>query len=324
MEDIKLQAKITQKNRLSLTLIVLWGIVIGLMVYFLNSVDVLTFFATIFLATFVYITLSELVTKTFELFLVRSIAIIPVIGAILFYVLNHFTQRYPYTLVDPSGLTGAFGAYILLALICALSSSASFIVTRLTIGYEALCEHPMTFSYSIKEGNFEKTVEMMKNFLDSLNVTYTTIFRKGQQYLQFYHGKNQYFLFPYNIDKENTEIDFVVIRWRRDTIVKPSEEDIEIFSDYLGSYLNKQRKDNKLSEWTTESKPVKVEISRNQIWTDYAMPIKLRERLALRGAFTQRVISELNTHRKRIVDVVVALVIFVIAQFILRFILHWI
>lgn len=322
MEDIKFQAKITLKNRLSLTLIFFWGIVVGVMFYFLNSIIAPTAIIIIFSATLVYVTISQITTKTFELFFARSIAIVPVVGTIFFYILNFFSHMYPSPFVDP--VSGIIGLWLLLVVVCGTGSAVGFLLTRLTIGYEALCERPIAFSYSIKEGNFEKIVEMMKNFLDSLNVTYSMIFRKGQKFLQFYHRKNQYFLFPYSIGKENTEIDFVVISWKRDTIIKPNEEDVEIFSDYLDSYLDRQRKNNKLSEWTTESKPVKAEISTNQIWAEYTTPVKLRERLALRGAFAQRIVAGFSAHRKRVVDFAVALVVFIIAQFILRFILHWI
>lgn len=323
MEDLKVEARISYKNRLCWVLVFIGAIIIGLLFFTLRaSFNVSALFSIIFVVSLMLTFLGELATKTVFIFWRRSLLVFP-LGSVVNYLVNYVSQKYYYTTDDPYGFIFTVTLSLLLFALCGLGSIIGTMITRLTSGYEALCETPVVLSYSVKS-TIEKMTDSLKNFLKSLNVEYTTTIRKNQQFFEFFHNHNQYFLFPYSIDSDQVELDLIVIRWRQETIVKPEGEDLETFSDYLQSYLNRQKKENKLGEWTSKFKPVNAETSRNQVWSSLTSAFNVKERLTLRGVLTQRIVSILKAHKTRIVDVAVAVVVIIVGDFILRYVLHWI
>jgi hypothetical protein len=323
MEDLKSEIRVVQKNRLCWTLTFLGAIIIGVLFFTLSvPFNSTAIFSTIFVVTLVYTTLSELATKTVDTFFRRSILIFP-LGSVFAYILNYLSRKYVYTIDDPYGLNFTFYVYVVLLAICVLSSGIGTLITRLTSGYEALAEEPVVVSYSIKS-SVENVTASLEGFLESLNIEYTTAIRKNQRFFKFDHSQNQYFLFQYSIDNDHVEIDLVVLRWKRETILEPKKEDLKIFLGYLESYLNREKEENRLGEWTSNFKPTNAEISKTQVWSNLTSAFRIRERLALRGVLTQRIISVFKAHKVRIVDVIVSVAIIIVGEFILRYVLHWI
>jgi hypothetical protein len=298
-------------------------IIVGLSFFFLiSSIAYLATFLTIFFVVLIYTTIGELTIRMYLIFFLRSFLIFP-FGSIFSYILNFFGRRYTYTSNDPHGVVFTFLVYVILFLVCGFGLIFGTLIARLINGYEALSKEPDILSYSIDKDK-EKTTETLKRFLESLNITYNIITRWNQQLFKFYQNNNEYCIFTYPIDKgDHTEIDIVVWSWKKETIIKPNEENLEIFSEYLTSYMNIQKKEEKIGEWTSEFKPLNAEASKLRIWSELTSSLKIRERLSFRGALTQRIVSQFKAHKTRIIDVVVTLAVIIVAQFIL-YVLHWI
>lgn len=329
LKDLESETRLTRKSRFCWTLGFFGAIIIGLLVFFLtNSTGTIAMLLVIFLVTLIYTTIGEIVTRTFLTFYLRSILIFP-FGSIFAYVLNYFARKYTYVVDDPYGINYTILLFAILFVVCGLGVVFATVISRLIYGYEALSKEPVILSYSINS-NKERVSETLKGFLSSLNITNTTIpsttiAGKSQQFLKFDHNRNQYRLFTYPIDKDgHTEIDLVVLSWKSETIIEPNKEDLEIFSGYLRSYLDREKKEKNLGEWTLQFKPVNAEASKLQVLADLTSAFKIRERLALRGFLTQRIVLGFKAHKTRIVDIILAVLAILIGEFILRYVLHWV
>jgi hypothetical protein len=319
MKEMKIEAKITRKNRLCWTLVFFGAIILGILFYGLSGGFGLTaVFITIIFSTIFYTTACELVTKTFDMFWFRSTFIFP-LGSVITYVINFLSPKYTYTLEDPHGYSFTFLLYVILLVLCFFSSSVGTLITRLVSGYEALAEEPAVASY-LMEGKTVEIVALLKNFLDSLNIEYTTIIMKSDNFIKFQDGTNTYFLFSHPKDDTSVEVDFVVSSIKRETLVEPSKEDLEVLIAYLETFLGIS-KDGKITKWTTKFEAKNAEPTKIRVWESLTSPLQIRERLALRGVITQKAVTFFVRHKTAILTFVGGILTVIIGELLLNYLI---
>jgi len=315
-----LETKITSKNRLCWVLIVLWAVIVGILFYVL--IMFLGFSATfiiIALLSIVYTTISELATKTMFLFWRRSIFVYP-LGSVVAYILNYFSPKYSYGFQDPYGLNFTLSLYMVFMIIFLLTCGASTLITRLVSGYESLLAEPYVASYLLK-GLVEDADALLEEFLESINIRPLVVLKRGQTYFKFYSGSNQYFLSYHSINSNNIEINFVVLRWRLETLVKPNKRDMDMLLAYFESFLNKRKKESKINEWTSEFEPHYAEAIKMNVWRSYTSPLQLKEKLVLKGLISSKVIAFFRAHKKGIMTFIAGVLTVIIGELIIRYLI---
>jgi hypothetical protein len=318
MKELKTEARIVHKNRLNWTLVFFGAIIVGILFYGLSLYFSLTVvLAVIIFSTILYTTACELATKTMDAFWGRGTFIFP-LGSVLAYSLNVLSPKYYYTPEDPHGYSFTFLLYVILMILCFFSCGAGTLIARLVNGYEALVDEPQVISYSI-ESSVGDTVSLLEDFLDSLNVDYTTVTRKTETFIKFENGSNRYFLFPSQIGDKSVELNFVTFRMKRETLIEPSKEDLDTFTAYLETFLKKTKKGDKTIKWTSDFEPKNAEKMKIQVWENLTSPLQIREKLALRGQITQKILSFVTTHKTAIITFVGGILTVVIGELLLNY-----
>lgn len=321
MKGLLVEARVIRKNRLCWTLVSFWAIVLGVLFYSLSeSFDLVVIFIILTLTSIVYTTIGELATKTMYSFWLRSVIVYP-LGSVVAYVLNYFSPRYLYGSNDPYGFITTTMLYVLLLLFSFFGSSAGTLITRLVSGYEALCEEPVIVSYLIK-GKIEDITALLESFLESLNVKVTKILTVTQKSMQFFNGSNEYFLFLNPLNDDSIEVNLVTLRWRRETIIEPNKEDLGIFLIYLESFLNKRKEEGKLGAWTSDFKSKYANTMKVKVWKDYTSPLQIKERLALRGLVSQKIVAFLTSHKKAIFTFIGGVLTVIIGELLIRYLIQ--
>lgn len=319
MKEMKIEAKITRKNRLCWTLVFFGAVILGILFYGLSAFfGLIAVFIVIIFSTMVYTTACELATKTFDMFWFRSIFIFP-LGSVIAYIMNALSPKYTYTLEDPYGYIFTFLLYVILLIFCLFSSTVSTLITRLVSGYEALAEEPIVVSY-LMDGKVDDIVAFLENFLDSLNIEYITIIRKSDKLIRFQNGANVYFLFSHPKDDNSVEVNFVVSSIRRETLVEPSKEDLGVFTAYLETYLGNS-KDGKIGKWTTKFEAKNAEPTKTKVWESLTSPLQIREKLALRGLITQKTVTFFASHKTAILTFIGGILTVIIGELLLNYLI---
>jgi len=284
------------------------------------SFDVNAFAIILVLLTVIYTAISELATKSMDIFLRNSIFTYP-IASVVVYVLNYFSPKYYYTSQDPYGLTFTSYLYFAFMVLSVFSAYAGTIIARLVSGFEASCEKPVVVSYSI-EGKIGDVHALRRDFLKSINVETTNVMSGTHNYVKFYHGSNQYFSFSDSVENDCVEINFVVLRWKKETIVEPNKDDLNILLGYFQSFLNNQKEKGKLGKWTSDFKPQHADTMETYIWKYYTSPLQLKEKIALKGLVSQRIVNFLKSHKKGIIAFIMGILAVVIGQLIIRYLIQ--
>lgn len=324
MKELMLQTKLVKKNRLCWTLVFLWTVIVGVLVYtLLHAVRSLeAVFSIIILLTLVYTIVGELVTKTMDIFWIRSTIFVP-LGSVITHFLNYVSPVLRYEPSDPYWLSSTFALYAILFVFCGVSSAIGTLITRLVTGYEALSEEPVVTTYSIKS-KIEEVPALFESFLNSLNVEPTTIFRGSERHVKFYSGPNLYFLFLNSINNDIVEANFVAVRLKRETLMEPDKEGLCIFLAYFESFLNRRKEEGKLGEWSSALKPKYAETTKNRVWKDYTSPLQIREKIALRGIFTQKIVIFIKSHKKAIITFIGGILTVIIGELVINYLLKMI
>lgn len=323
MKEVTLETRLVKKNRLCWTLVFFWAAVLGVLFYSLiptSFFDLTAFFIIMIIITIVYTTVGELATKTMDIFWRRSIIVYP-LGSVVAYLLNYFSPKYQYGLDDPYGITFIVMLYTIFLMFSFFGSSVSTLITRLVSGYEAFCEEPVVVSYVIK-GKIEDITALLEGFLKSLNIEFTAILRGTQKSMKFYNGSNQYFLFLNPINDDSIEVNFVTLRWRRETLIEPNKEDLSVFLVYFESFLNKRKEEGKLDEWTSKFKPKHAKTMKIKVWKYYTSPLQIKEKLALKGLITQKIVAFFTSHKKAIFTFIGGVLTVVIGEIIIRYLIQ--
>jgi len=184
-----------------------------------------------------------------------------------------------------------------------------------------LCKKPVVVPYLV-EGKIEDITSLLEGFLRSLNIEYTTILKGTQKSFKFYNGSNQYFLFFNPINEGSVEANLVILRWKKETLIEPNKEDSDIFLVYLESFLNKRKEEGKLNEWTSRFKPKYAETVGIEVWKNYASPLQIKEKLALRGMITQKIVGFLKSHKKAIFTFIGGVFTVVIGELVIRYLMQ--
>jgi len=321
MKELTLETRIAQKNRLCWVLVFFWVIVIGILFYALYTwMDLTGAFIITILLTLVYTTIGELATKTIRIFWWRGVLVFP-LASVVVHILDNFSPSLTSGAVDPNWFYSAILLYVLLFMFWFFGVSAGTLITRLVRGYEAFSKEPVVVSYSMK-GETEDITALLEGFLKSLNIEFNTIVRRAQKNMNFYNGSNEYFLFPQPVNNDSVEVNFVALRWKRETIIEPNNEDLSIFLVYFESFLNKQKEEGKLVEWTSDFKPKYAKSRKIGVWKDYTSPLQIREKLALRGLISQRLIAVIRTHKKGIITFILGVFTVVIGELLIRYVIQ--
>lgn len=300
----------------------MWAIVVGVMFYLLSRFfDLTAIFLTIFLTSIFYTTVSELMTKTFDVYMRRSILVYP-LGYFLAYVMNLLAPKFFYALNDPYGLVYSFLILMMLVVLTASSSLISTLIARLAIGYEALIEEPIVKSYLMTSKTYGINT-LLEDFLQSLNIVPEKTLTGTQTSLKFLNGRNQHFLFANPMNNDSTEVNLITWRWEiGETLVDPNKEDLSIFLLYFESFLEKQKLNEKLGEWTSKFRKKHAKNVKDRIWKRYTFPLQLREKLALRGLIAQKIIAFVKAHKTAIYTFVGGVLTVIIGEILIRYIMQ--
>lgn len=322
MKEVELETRLVRKNRQCWMLVFFWALVLGVFYHLCtptNLSGLTTYFVTVIVLSIVYTTIGELATKIMYTFWRRSVIVYP-LGSVVAYLLSYISPRYAYP-PEPYGIYVTAMLYGILMVFCFFASSVATIITRLVSGYEAFCEEPVVESYLIT-GKIGEITTIVESFLKSLNIEFTTTVREPQRAIKFYNGSNEYSLFLNPITDDSMEVNFVILRWKRETLVEPSKEDLDMFLVYLESFLDKRKEAGKIDEWTSSFKSRHVETMKIRVWKDYTSPLQIKEKVALRGLITQKISGFYASHKKGIFTFIGGVLTVVVGDLLIRYITH--
>jgi hypothetical protein len=274
-------------------------------------------FSIIILLTLAYTIVVELAARTMDTFWVRSLTCVP-LSSILVHILNLFSPVLRYYPNDPYWLGSTFALYAIFFVFVGISVGIGTLIARLVSGYEALCKEPTVTSYSIKP-NSKNASTLLESFLSSVNVKPRLSFKGSEEQMTFVSGPNLYHLFLNPLDNDETEVNFVVLRFVRETILEPSKKGLGTFIAYLESFLSKKKEEGGLDDWNSATAPRYADTVKNRVWRHFTSPLQIRETIALRGMIARRIVGLLRSHKGAIFTFIGGVLTVIIGELVINY-----
>jgi hypothetical protein len=323
MEEMKTEMRLLEKNRLCWLLTLIGALVIGVAYYFWIIDQQIFFYMTFFsIFVFAYTVICELATRTTYTFWFKSTFVLP-LGLAIAYVCQSLFPRPWFTLNPiadpyPFGIPQLIQNYVFLMFASFVVGAFATLVTRLARGYEANTSGPLVTSYLMEE-KCDDALPLMEAFLRSLNIDYTVMVGKDFKYIIAPYHPNRHYLFPKQFNANSVEIDFVTVKIQNETLIAPDQKSTQTFLAYFETFLNNKVKDNKPVKWTTDFKPQNSEFSRMTVWKNLWVPLRIKQRLALRSEGVQKPLNFIISNKKAIFTFIGGIAVAVIAQIILHY-----
>lgn len=248
---------------------VLFGILLYLLPIFVQTGATL---AVIFLLFLVIGLSSSYFLKTPKLF-TYNILIVPLSPLITLF-LNIVHAQYTFQNLADS-LPG--DAFLLLFFTFFLSFFLITPVTRICLGYESRYD-PIPYSYVVEgdaNDDFRKRLRGLIGIAGGASVSFFTDKDLNLTTLEFFFMKDRYLAYLRPRANAISELDFLVFRLKRDTIIPPEKCNVDLFFSLFDAAAGKLTEQEKIVPMRKDNAPSFLQDIKNRFASSYTAPIGL-------------------------------------------------
>lgn len=248
---------------------ILFGILQYLLPIFIDLDATLLVILLIFFGTSL---ISSYLLKTPKLFAVNSL-LVP-LSTLITLFLNGVYPKYALTELLPN----LAGETFVLFLLCSFMSVVLITpIIRICSGYETLFS-PVVYSY-IAEGkadsDFHKRFKKLVMLVGATSFTSYTSKDRDFNAFEFSYGHDKYLTCLCSRRKDTSELDFLVFRMKRDTIIPPEKDNVDFFFSLFDAAAEKLNEQNKIAHIGKEKNPSFLEDIKSLFFLSYTSPVRL-------------------------------------------------
>jgi len=268
-DDIKerMRFKTISTILIGVVLTVFFGILLYLLPIFIEANATLLVIVLLF---FIIGLPSSYFLKTPKLFSWNTFIV--VLSPIITFFLNSVYPRY----ASPDFSSSLVSTAFLLFVFCIFESI--FLITpiiRICLGYETYYD-PVVYSYVIEgEANddFRKRLKKLMRLVGATSIALFT--SKDFTCLEFLFMKDRYIAHLQSRGNNIAELNFLAFRLKRDTIISPERDDVDLFLSLFNTAAGKWNEQRRIAHIETEKNPVFLQEIKSHFVSSYASPVRL-------------------------------------------------
>jgi len=270
MSEKQVESRLEFKTRAVITVGIALAVVLGILLYllpFLYGQNV-THLVICFLVFAVALPTSFFL-RTPNLFIINSIPI--AFSPLLAGLLNQISPKYVYVPTTTSYLVAeGFSLFVVSIFVLAIVK----VITRLCIGYEMLHE-PTVYSY-VAKGEMRDSLRKFKKLFRLIGArNFSRQKRKEFSFMEFDYHNDRYIAHFHPKENNLTELNFVVFKLRRDTIIQPETEEVDVFFSLFDAGVKKWKEQGKIIEVNKEFQPRFSQEAKDILVNLYASPYRI-------------------------------------------------
>lgn len=210
--------------------------------------------------------------KTPKLFYVNIFIV--VLSPLITFFLNSIYPKYAFTDLTSSLVSDAFLLFIFSLFVSVLLITP---IIRICSGYETYYD-PVVYSYVTAAEADDDFRKRLKKLIELVGATAITPFiSKDPNFttLEFLFMKDKYLAYLRPRGNNITELDFLSFRLKRDTIISPERDDVDLFLSLFDAAAGKWDEQRKIARIGKEKTPVFLQETKSLFVLSYASPVRL-------------------------------------------------